>query len=310
MEKVDVLMSIYKPNKEYLYKQLDSIKNQTYKNIELIIFDDCIEERFDQKLIVNRMQGGNVKLRFLPYKEQNLGYAKAFAYLVEESDGDFIAFSDQDDIWDLKKIEVCVATMKKDKCLVASHGKTIIDKEDQIVKNGKSKAISKKRATWKSGDDIAKYQLFRDFVAGNCMMANGPFARSTMPISEYAPHDSWIVSCAAIEGKISRIPMALTYYRRHEKNVSGVLGGIESKQQYYDTRVKVNHEIVKDILKKYPNFRDRNEVWKFSNARVQKKVFTLLKMSYLSPEKAKFESLLAVTPEFLFCALVKIVQRI
>ena len=38
---VDVLLTTYNSNIEYLKLQVDSILNQTYKNIHLIISDDC-----------------------------------------------------------------------------------------------------------------------------------------------------------------------------------------------------------------------------------------------------------------------------
>ena len=40
MEKVDVLVATYKTNIKYLVKQIDSILNQTYTNINVIISDD------------------------------------------------------------------------------------------------------------------------------------------------------------------------------------------------------------------------------------------------------------------------------
>ena len=39
-EQIDILMATYNSNIEYLKKQIESILNQTYKNIKLIISDD------------------------------------------------------------------------------------------------------------------------------------------------------------------------------------------------------------------------------------------------------------------------------
>ena len=39
-DKVQILLSVYKPNKEYLIKQLISLNDQDYQNLELLIFDD------------------------------------------------------------------------------------------------------------------------------------------------------------------------------------------------------------------------------------------------------------------------------
>ena len=39
-EQIDILMATYNSDIKYLKKQIDSILNQTYKNIKLIISDD------------------------------------------------------------------------------------------------------------------------------------------------------------------------------------------------------------------------------------------------------------------------------
>lgn len=307
MEKVEVLMAIYKPDIKYLYKQLDSIKNQTYKNIELLIFDDCIDNRTDKNLILDRIEG-KFPVRFLSNENYNLGYAKAFEKLVRESNAKYLAFSDQDDIWDATKIERCMRAIDKDQSLIVAHGKKVIDEQEHVKK--KSKVISKKRASWTSGEDIAKYQMFRDFVAGNCMLVNGEFARKCIPFGNIAPHDTWIACCASIEGKISRIPLPLTSYRRHGNNVSGVLSGINNKNDYYENRVKKNYDMVIELLERYPEFKDRREVLNFSKARIQKNVIKLWKMREISPEKAYFEILLAITPGICFPILKSLISKI
>ena len=50
-KKVNVLLSIYKPDINYLKQQLESIDEQTYKNIEILIHDDCVEERTNTEII-------------------------------------------------------------------------------------------------------------------------------------------------------------------------------------------------------------------------------------------------------------------
>ena len=44
-KQVDILLAVYNPNEEYLIKQLISLNNQTYPNLKLYIFDDCIKKR-------------------------------------------------------------------------------------------------------------------------------------------------------------------------------------------------------------------------------------------------------------------------
>ena len=108
-------MSIYKPQKSWLIEQLDSLNSQSYKNLELIVYNDCPEDEFNydeffEKHITNfnfRIINGNV----------NLGSTLAFEKLTTIADGDYFAYCDQDDIWLPEKIEILVNKIKEiNKC--------------------------------------------------------------------------------------------------------------------------------------------------------------------------------------------------
>ena len=51
MEEVDILMATYNTKIEYLKKQIESILNQTYKEINLLISDDCSPNKKVEKII-------------------------------------------------------------------------------------------------------------------------------------------------------------------------------------------------------------------------------------------------------------------
>ncbi|WP_105309155.1 glycosyltransferase [Dorea sp. Marseille-P4042] len=132
-KKVNILLSVYNPNVTYLVEQLKSIDNQTYPNIELLIFDDCVSKRCDVGIFKKTLN--NVKYRILPYKKKNMGYVKAFEYLVEQADGNYIAFCDQDDIWDKTKIEKCIQCMEKEHTILVVTDRKIIDAEGEATCN-------------------------------------------------------------------------------------------------------------------------------------------------------------------------------
>ena len=68
MKKVSVLLSVYKPNPDYLKKQLVSINGQTYGNIELIIRNDCPEDDFDYNPLLKECLD-NIPFEFLEGRE-------------------------------------------------------------------------------------------------------------------------------------------------------------------------------------------------------------------------------------------------
>ena len=101
MEKIDVLMATYNGEK-YLREQIDSILNQTYSNINLIISDDCSTDKTQEILKEYEQKDSRVILKL--HKER-FGIIKNFEYLLNQVKSDYYMLSDQDDVWLPEKIE-------------------------------------------------------------------------------------------------------------------------------------------------------------------------------------------------------------
>ena len=99
-ELVTVIMTTHKWNK-YLPVAVNSVLNQTYQNIELIIVDDCspIEdvERYDAEFTDSRIKRIRMKENVGTYACRNTG--------LENARGAFVTFSDSDDWMHPQKIE-------------------------------------------------------------------------------------------------------------------------------------------------------------------------------------------------------------
>ncbi|MDD8048025.1 MAG: glycosyltransferase [Thomasclavelia sp.] len=305
MEKVDILLSVFNPNIDFLIKQLQSLNNQTYHNIELFIFDDCIDKRVDRQLI--KRYFNRFPITFVPNLNNNIGFFRAFEYLLKQSNGKYIALCDQDDVWHNDKIEKSIKVLKDDNSLLVASDHRIINQNDEVVsESARKNDIAKNYNRWKTGDDIAKYNLFVTYAIGNCLVADGDFARSTIPFG--AAQDKWLINCAAIEGIVSFIDEPLVDYRRHGNNVSGFLAGVNTKKEYYDYRIIVHENIYKEVLKKYPKWKDRDEVGRFINARKTHNRKQLRRYSYLAPDIVKFELLISYMPSSIFKLMLKIIR--
>lgn len=79
---------------------LDSVCNQTYSNIEIIVIDDCSTD--DTREIITNYADHRVKYFCL---DSNSGACVARNKGVELSHGEIIAFQDSDDIWHREKLE-------------------------------------------------------------------------------------------------------------------------------------------------------------------------------------------------------------
>src|SRR6187402_1340706 len=86
----------------FIDDQLNSILNQTFKNLEIIIADDCSSDGTFEKLQSYKEKDSRIKL----YRnETNLGYNMNFSKACAFSTGAYIAIADQDDVWETGKIE-------------------------------------------------------------------------------------------------------------------------------------------------------------------------------------------------------------
>ena len=99
---VSVILPVYN-DEENIEKSINSILNQTYQNIELLIYNDGSDDS-TQKII------SNINSPFIKYfsSENNIGLTKALNFLIQKSNGELVARQDSDDISFLNRIEMQV----------------------------------------------------------------------------------------------------------------------------------------------------------------------------------------------------------
>lgn len=102
-KKVAVILSTYNGEK-YIKNQINSILNQTYKNIKIYVRDDGSKDRTIQ-ILKEYEKKGKIQL----YPRENVGFIKSFFECLSFcDDADYYAFCDQDDEWFENKIERAV----------------------------------------------------------------------------------------------------------------------------------------------------------------------------------------------------------
>ena len=109
--KVVILLSTYNGEK-YLNEQLDSLLNQTYKNIDIYIRDDGSKDETVNIIKKYQNEHDNIHLE----EGKNLGFIKSFFELLKNSDEnvDIYSYCDQDDIWEEDKIERALKFINKE----------------------------------------------------------------------------------------------------------------------------------------------------------------------------------------------------
>lgn len=307
MAKVQILLSVYDPDWVTFTKQLTSLENQDFDDIEILIHDDGYEKApVDQerirKILIKK------KVAFLP-PTKNLGFAKAFERLLAASTAPVIAFCDQDDIWREDKIRKCVDLLQSTDYKVVCSDQEIIDINDQTIRETNLRSSVQDAFPWKSGDDIARQDLILTSCVGMAIAGDGDFCRAALPFPEAAAHDQWLIACAAKDHKLALIEEPLVKYRRHANNVSGTLKGVNTKQDYYEKRIMPSCVMIDEFVRRFPDYYGSRQLAAVSEARKKRQIGNLLKNSALNRSVLGFEAVMKLCPGFLFPIMVKTAQK-
>ena len=120
---VTVVLCTYNGEK-YLRPQLDSILAQSWQHLEIIISDDGSTDSTPAILEEYRQKDQRIRYQV---NASNLGYNKNFEQAFQQAGADFIAISDQDDIWESNKIAIMMDYWKDDSLFIFSLSGTFTD---------------------------------------------------------------------------------------------------------------------------------------------------------------------------------------
>ena len=127
---ISVIVPVYNVE-EYLPKCLESIINQTYKNLEIILVDDGSTD--NSGIICEDYAEKDKRIKVV--HQTNLGISAARNAGLDLCSGDYITFVDSDDYIECDEIEVLVDQIVPNG--IVCNGSTIIYQNKKIIKNQK-----------------------------------------------------------------------------------------------------------------------------------------------------------------------------
>lgn len=223
----------------FLAQQLDSIINQTYTNIEIVICDDGSTDKTIQMIQEYQKKFASIKLY---QNKTNLGFVQNFAKAISLTTGDYVATSDQDDIWLENKLEVFVKEIK-DNVLIYSDA-VLIDSQNKK----QNKYLNYPKRYLVSGENCSSMFLFHNCISGNTMMFESGLKKHILPIPKGVEfHDKYIAFVASCVGSISYTKENYVYYRRHDRQVTAD----EKKKFYFFKRIEYKkNKLIKQARQK------------------------------------------------------------
>lgn len=193
---------------KYLKDQLESFVNQSRNPDEVIICDDCSTD--ETLAIIERFKKVAPFDVTIVKNEKNLGYTKNFEKAISLCSGDLIFFSDQDDYWNVDKIEVIekVFINHPDKLLVIHDGELV---DEALISFGATKLRQ----------IMSGYGSDKLFITGALSAIHKDILPYVLPIpDDITGHDKWIHDIAYILNTRLVLNKTLQILRRHSSNTS------------------------------------------------------------------------------------------
>jgi glycosyltransferase involved in cell wall biosynthesis len=192
---------------KYIKKQLESIINQTYSNIEVIIVDDCSTDETYALVTAYEQHDARIKCYL---NDHNLGFNKNFEKALSLTTGQFIAISDQDDIWELNKLQVLHDHIG-DAWLAFSNSA-------YMTEEGKFTGKTLLQSFNMEGKSFISFMV-QNHVTGHTTLMSKEFLNYILPFPPKGYYDWWMGFVAMYHHKLKFVDAILTRYRVHAQSV-------------------------------------------------------------------------------------------
>ena len=156
---ISIIIPVYNTGK-YLNKCFDSVINQTYKNIEIILINDGSTDNSDSICLEYK----NKDSRIVYIKKENEGVSKARNTAIDIVKGKYIAFVDSDDFIEEDYIEKMINAIRKNDADLCECNMNKLNVDNEIIgSTNLYNAIveGKEKVKW----DFANYNNAMDYVA-------------------------------------------------------------------------------------------------------------------------------------------------
>jgi glycosyltransferase involved in cell wall biosynthesis len=194
----------------YLPAQLESIIKQTHKPSQIIIIDDASSD--DTVSIAQAFAALHPEVMVVQ-NETRLGYIKNFEKGMLLANANYVALSDQDDIWVPHKLEK----------LLASIGDQMLAYSDSELIDSNGHLLHKKMSSIKN--QLAYHTpimyAIGAWAPGHAMLFKKELIDKAVPFPTLVTHDFWLGFVATCYSTVVYVNEPLVHYRQHTQNAIG-----------------------------------------------------------------------------------------
>ena len=248
-ELISIIVPIYNVE-NYLEKCIESILNQTYKNIEIILIDDGSKD--NSKNICKKYVDYDNRVKY--YYKENGGLSSARNYGIEKSKGNYLMFIDSDDYIDSDMVEKLYDAIIKNNVDISCGGK-------YLEFTYETKVINTSGDFFSNREDTLKRILKVDNVDTSCcdkLFSSKLFEQIRFPEGRLFEDLGTLYKIIDISDGLYHIHFPFYHYRKHDNSIINSKFNPKKLDSIYFRK-----EIHEFILKKYPRLKNDSELFYF-----------------------------------------------
>lgn len=287
---VTVVVVSYNQSK-YIKENLDSIRHQSYSNIELIVADDASNDNSVD--IFKNWLKENSYVAKTNFHKKNTGLATMLNECIQLANGKFIKLIAADDFLHSDYIKKCIDLFEKTQADIIYTKAYGIDDNSTIITDDHFCGLD-----FRNDEELRKLLFKGNFISGATMMMRKSLYDKVGYYKKEVLLEDYDLILNALNNNliIKYLPETLLYYRRHEGNITKTK--FELLQAYtimtkikYDINFEFDSIINKDLLKQL----------KLLNTNLE-----LIKKVYGKYKKKKVLYLLLINKPFFIKLLIKL----
>ncbi len=263
---------------EYLPRCLDSVLNQTYSDLEIILVNDGSTDNSGE--ICDRYAENDSRIKVI--HKENGGVSSARNTGLDMATGEFIGFVDGDDVLDLKMYEVLISNARKYNCDISCCQLATIDID------GTKKAYYDNESAIFEKDYLIKNYFFDEFVKDTMYsQCNKIFKKDIIENLRYKPYryceDILFIFESLSRAKSMYYDKFIGYYYVHRER-SAMTSTFSEKRLDYISAAREIENMCKEKFE-----------YAYSNAKkwVYIHVMNTLRQIYVSKKKNEFKNFIA-----------------
>lgn len=246
-----VLVSVIIPTfrqTRYLERALISLTDQTHESLEIIIVDDNDDLYWSEKVLKIIHKSKDSRIIYLK-NDRNLGSAQSRNVGIEASNGSYVSFLDDDDVYEKNKIKLQLSKMIETNADFSLTNMVIINKDEKILRYRNRKQIKKY-------SNILEYHLLHHLTGTSTIMFLRDFLFKVNSFDLIDIGDEYYLILKSIinQGKFTHINEVLVKATIHDggeglslsnKKITGEKALFENKKKFFKDLSFPNRQYIK-----------------------------------------------------------------